>query len=81
MGQIVINIFYGTFFLIAGVREVKSAWSRILGIFIVVQIYMKLSTIYQSIKYYNITSQYRDMVNLFELSMLLIAITHIFVRI
>lgn len=76
---IIISTSYSLFFLICGVSLIDTAWSRFIGITIVLQTYKKFSKIYQTIKYYNISSQYRDIVNLFQLSILLITITHIFV--
>lgn len=63
--MLLICYFYGLFFLIFGTDQVFSSWSRIIGIIIVVHSYTKVSKIYQSIKYYNISSHYRDIVNLF----------------
>lgn len=62
---LLITAFYGLFFLIDGTQYVESIWSRIIGISIVLYTYTKVSRIYQSIKYYNISSQYRDIMNLF----------------
>lgn len=62
---IIISTSYSLFFLICGVSLIDTAWSRFIGITIVLQTYKKFSKIYQTIKYYNISSQYRDIVNLF----------------
>jgi hypothetical protein len=74
-----ISIFYCLFFLISPVDDASHAWARVMGIAIALHTYVKMSKIYQIIKYYNISSHHRDLVNLFELFFLLITIAHIFV--
>lgn len=57
-----------------------TSWiSRLIATLLIIHMYVKLSKIYISIKNYHISSQYRDIVNLFDLFVLLITITHIFV--
>lgn len=56
-------------------------WVSVLGIVIIVLLYLKSCKMYKHIKIFNLSSKYRQVVEIFDLFVLLLAISHIFVNI
>lgn len=56
-----------------------NTWVKVLGVGIIILLYDKASEIYENIKIFHLSSKYREIVDLFDLFVLILTISHIFV--